>query len=119
MIINATLLVQIVHFGITYLILSRVLLYPGVKMMLREDEAHERVLQDISTLQQRLSDYEAFRKQQWHGCVQALAKSKPTGPYFQQKTAVSVSLDEDMTVPSEQVCIDQMRDTIVRKVSHD
>ncbi len=115
MIINATLLVQIINFGITYLLLTRIILYPAARLLQREDAVHEKILHDIAILQQRKEDYIAFRDQQWQGCVSALAARKPSGPYVVPYTTYTLVEQEEVAADVDKELTTQLRDMIVEK----
>lgn len=119
MIINATLLVQMLNFGITYFLLTRILLYPAARMVLREDAVYDKIRHDIGTLQQRKQEYITFRDQQWRGCVSSLSARKPAGPYCRPYTMYHVSEHEAVSVEMGPELVTQLRDMITRKVHDD
>jgi len=119
MVVNATLIVQAIHFGITYYLLTRILLYPAAHILQREDAVQERIAQDIRDLQQKAEDYEVFRKQQWHGCVQALASRKPDSPYIPEHRILDVRIPQVEISEIDTDVRQQIADVIMQRARHD
>jgi len=119
MILNVTLVIQAINFGITYVIVTRVILYPAAQMLMKEDAVHERIREDIAHLADQQRGYKAFCHKQWRGCVSALSAQKPHGPYIPHHRMLDVHVEDEIQPPDQKELVDQLHDTIVKKVEHD
>lgn len=65
MFINATLLLQMVHFGLAYYLLDRFLLHNVVTEIQQEQKNHANLLADIEAKKKKLKDQELHKKTLW------------------------------------------------------
>lgn len=75
--VNLTLLVQVVHFGIAYYILDLLLLRIAVRQVQQEEHVLARLQQDISTLSHEIDQKKQEQAQEWQHMQQLLVQQKP------------------------------------------
>lgn len=74
---NATLLVQIFHFGIAYVLLRNLLLKPAIKARKQEQAVTDTALELISRRQQHIEQALYTQNQLWRSCNIYYATHKP------------------------------------------
>lgn len=75
--INATFILQLLHVGIAYIIIKRLLFLPWLRIIRQEDHHIQHIQQEITTVQQRILTQQQFRQQQWQEFEQFAASHTP------------------------------------------
>jgi len=121
--IDGTLLIQVINFGIAYVIIRKLLLAPSI-YALNDDAAHEReVLKRIEIQSSANNAREEHLKEQWHEYRQEVADKIPTADRFlgrfiyEKKPAVPVQEPTVDPAYVQELAHIVARD-IVNKVSH-
>lgn len=75
--INLTLVVQIFHFLIAYLILSRLLLKPAVSIIQGEEKKEEVLISNAKVEQKNIQEKEIHKEEFWKKSLEEFEKAKP------------------------------------------
>lgn len=120
--INATLFVQIVNFGIAYLLLNRWLLRPGVAIIQKEEDQHSALMKAIQKERDIVLQKEASLLTTWQAFRSFFAQKspKPFKPYLIELSEIG-DLEPPKKLSSEEKkqAISVIEDIIIKTVSHD
>ena len=75
--INLTVLVQVVHFFIAYLILTRLVLKPTLAILNEEESLKDEKRGMIATQQNVVASLMLHKQQQWYNCFKYFKKNTP------------------------------------------
>jgi hypothetical protein len=80
--INVTLIVQIIHFFIAYLLISRLVLKPGLVLVRQEQHEKKQALQRVTVEQERIAQKQEAKRQRWQLCQDYFNEHKPSQVSF-------------------------------------
>jgi len=118
--LNLTLIVQAIHFGIAYVIIDRIFLRAAMHLIGAEDHQEARLLHDIDLVTEDVAHITATNQEVWQGLQQKLLQKKPICqalvlPREQYDTAVPpVALSDEQI---EQLAV-QVKTVIVKRIEH-
>jgi ribosomal protein S7 len=109
--VNITLFVQILHFLIAYLLISRLVLKPGLVLVRREQQDKEQALHQVAVEQAVAAQKQETKHQRWQLCQDYFSEHKPSLQVkFMHISGVTRKLQPD--VVSEQQ-INELAHTII------
>lgn len=119
--INATLLVQIFHFIIAYILLKKLLFAPVFSIIMQRHHYTERLKRRIDAEEHTIAKLKEQQKEQWFAFQNAFAALTPT------KECYSVAVDVPQEVPTAPPFSDQelqkglsaMAQAMVKGVAHE
>jgi hypothetical protein len=77
MLINATCVLQMIHFGLAYVMLVHILLKPGARMVIAEDKELQEHKNRLSNLEKQLEAQQMAAIQQWRFYKERLYEQQP------------------------------------------
>lgn len=119
--VNLTLLVQMVHFGIAYYILDLLVLRIAVRQVQQEEQVITRLQQDIQQIGHQIDQKKEGQAHEWQHMQQLLVQQKP-----EVKLTSLLSIEQ----PEPQAAVSltrkeiaqqahEMKQLIIEKVMHD
>lgn len=120
--LNATLLVQVVNFGIAYVILDRILLRYGARLILAEQKQLAQVQQEIQQATEKVTAKNARNEREWQMAQKELYDKKPV---VEPVSKLQIAVPEraciiDLTSQAEvNKLVVETQQAIVERVTHD
>lgn len=113
MTLNATLLVQLLNFGIAYCLLRFFFFKPIVGVLHREDEEKKQHHHEIQIQQDKLAQYDATKHDEWRACCRYFKRHMPPvlDTYVGTSTREAVAVEE---VPQEE--LRRLREEVTHKI---
>ena len=121
MTLNATLLVQIFHFLIAYLILDRLFLRKAVGIIQQEKAEQDALMQEIQKERDAVAQKHAQKEKAWQGFQQQFAKETPRliqRPRFSEHQK-EMPYHEEPTKNEVQESAALLQELLTQKVTHD
>ena len=115
MVINLTLIVQIIHFFIAYMLISRLVLKPGLALVQQEQNEKQRALQRVAAEQAVAADKQEIRKQRWKLCQEYFNEHKPLELHVARMRTIS-SRRQVQIEPLDKQQLENLMHVIVKKL---
>jgi F0F1-type ATP synthase membrane subunit b/b' len=120
MVINCTLLVQCLNFGIAYVILSRLIFKPVLEAILEERSKREAIQKVIVASQAVVENLQAKRAADWKYAQKRFGQGLKKIPY--ELHAMPCSYEYEYASPTDAQVSEKAKrihDTIMKKVTHE
>ena len=102
--LNATLLVQVVHFFCAYIIVDRILLRPAIARIQADESKHALIERDIIESQERISARMRYNEQDWYILQKRLRAECPEVAIGQHREMLCESVTGGLPRVSEVQC---------------
>lgn len=117
--INATLVVQAIHFYIAFLMIKHLFFKPLFAQIEQENSLQESLISTVQKQQMRVAEKEQALKDQWQQLKAYFAREAPAihAPLFSEAEHAPIKIPG---IPSDQIkkVISQTAQSIVQKVEH-
>jgi F0F1-type ATP synthase membrane subunit b/b' len=119
--INITVLVQMINFGIAYLVLRYFLFTPAIECVEQKNVEKNSILSMIEQLRQSLDIQKKARQQQWHECQEYFKQHRPVDaknqPIIVKKNISSIVSQQKMETEITH-CIATISSHLEEKIKH-
>lgn len=119
--VNLTLLVQMVHFGIAYYILDLLVLRIAVRQVQQEEHVITQLQQDIQQLGHEIDRKKEGQVQEWQHMQQLLVQQKPEVKLTSLLTIGQPASQAGVSLTKQEIAqqAHEMKQLIIEKVLHD
>lgn len=118
MILNSTVVVQIVHVGIAYWLIN-FFLRKAVPLVRHEEVLKEDIVARERIALERLAQHEADARIEWHACIQSLQVQCPADTQLFKKACTIVAVSEHKRTPLPVEYSAESCARMAQKVTHD
>ena len=121
MVINLTLVVQMVHFAIAYYVLKIIFLQPAVAAIHKQDDHDAHLRAVLSAQRKKLAEQEEGQRLQWRYLKRLLQAEKPTIDGMKIPFSMPVVQSWQSMVQKKQLYLmtQEVKDALVTRLSHD
>lgn len=119
--INLTLLIQVTHFWVAYLILDRILLRPGIALIRKEDCETASLQRKIDEITDELAARAVQKEQEWRIFQHSLQQQKPMLEYAERVPMERVETEKFKPFPAQDIAelVQQMQKLMVNRIAYD
>ncbi len=118
--INFTVVVQLLHFFIAYILIERLLLRPAAALIQKEDDERLKLQNLAAFNKERLGQKEIDKEREWRMVQELFLKTMPRARTLEAEQTKQVMIEPDkLDEHYVQQVIKKSTDFLVAKVTHD
>ncbi len=116
--INFTLVIQVVHFCIAYLLIDRFLLRTVITLVQEDENAIRNAQEKLSKAEAQLQKKESFKESQWYNFCTFFQQTSPTicAPIYREKSIKGIGTIQMLTRKQEDALATDLTNAITSGV---